>query len=108
MAGTVGFVVLSEPAQRAALSYLAGLALVVAALEFGAFTIRYTSRKVPHLTMVAALVSYGATAVALGVLAAASSPRVVYGPAIATGLCVGLAVWVGTEIRSAGARSAPH
>ena len=100
-AGVVGIVaatLLSTAGIRAGVSFLAGLAMVVAAFEFGAFNIRFTGRYLPHLTLVVALVSYATTAIAFGLVLAASSPRVVSGVGIAGGLFSGLVIWIGTEI----------
>lgn len=83
---------------RAALSFVGGLALVVAAFEFGAFNIRFAGRYLPNLTLVVALLSYATTAIAFGLVLAASSPRVVYPWGISAGLFSGLVLWVGTEL----------
>jgi hypothetical protein len=104
--GTV-FAVASAAGLRAGLSYLGGLVLVVGAFEFGAFNIRFTGRYLPSLTLVVALFSYATTAIALALVLAASSPRVVDGPGIAVGLFVGLAIWIATEIVGSRVRS-PH
>jgi hypothetical protein len=55
--------------------------------------------------MVTALVSYTLTAIALAVLLAVSSPRVVDPPGIATGLLTGVFLWVGTEVLRTRVRS---
>jgi hypothetical protein len=96
--GALAFVVLSDAGARAALSYLGGLALVIASFEFGAFNIRFAGRVMPGMTLLVAMLSYATTAVALGLVLAASSPRVVHGVALSVGLFVGLALWLGTEI----------
>jgi hypothetical protein len=104
-AGGVGFAVESAPGARAGLSFVGGLALVAGAFEFGAFNIRLTGRFLPHLTLVVAMLSYATTAIALALVLAASSPRVVDGPAIASGLLVGLIIWIATEIARTRLRS---
>lgn len=93
--GALAFAVLSGPGPRSALSYLAGLILVVAAFEFGVFNIRLADKYVPHLTMAVALISYATTAVAFGLVLAASRPAVIDGVGMATGLVTGLIVWLG-------------
>ncbi|MDQ1730721.1 MAG: hypothetical protein QOK10_880 [Pseudonocardiales bacterium] len=105
LGGTVGFSVGSDAGLRAGLSFLGGLALVVAAFEFGSFNIRFAGRYLPNLTLVVAMLSYATTAIALGLVLAASSPRVVHGWGIASGLMVGLLIWIGTEIAQARVRS---
>jgi hypothetical protein len=104
--GVIGFAVGSATAARAAASYLGGLAMVVGAFEFGSYNIRFTGRYLPKLTLVVALLSYATTAIAFGLVLAASSPRVVVGTAVATGLFIGLTIWVGTEIARARVGSA--
>jgi hypothetical protein len=104
-AGGVGFAVASAAGARAGLSFVGGLALVVGAFEFGAFNIRFTGRYLPHLTLLVAMLSYATTAVALALVLAASSPRVVDGPAIASGLFAGLVIWIATEIARTRVRS---
>jgi hypothetical protein len=96
--GGVLFSVLAGVGVRAGLSFVGGLAMVVGAFEFGAFNIRFTGRYLPNLTLTVALLSYVTTAIALGLILAASSPRVVYGPAIAAGLFSGLTIWIATEL----------
>ena len=44
------------------------------------------------------MLSYLTTAVALALVLAAASPRVVDGPAVAVGLFAGLAIWLGVEL----------
>ncbi|MCW2492124.1 MAG: hypothetical protein QOH56_324 [Pseudonocardiales bacterium] len=104
-AGGTGFAMASAPGARAGLSFVGGLALVVGAFEFGAFNIRFTGRYLPHLTLLVAMLSYATTAIALALVLAASSPRVVDGPAIASGLLVGLIIWIATEIARTRVRS---
>ena len=96
--GTVAFATLTAVGLRAGLSFGGGLALVVAAFEFGAFNIRFAGRYMPNLTLVVALLSYATTAIAFALVLAASSPRVVYPWGIATGLFAGLVLWIGTEL----------
>lgn len=96
--GLLAFSVLSEAGARAGLSFVGGLALAVASFEFGAFNIRFVGRYLPAMTLLVAMLSYLTTAIALGLVLAASSPRVVDGPAIAVGLFTGLAIWLGTEL----------
>jgi hypothetical protein len=90
---------------RAGWSFLGGLAMVVLAFEFGSYNIRFATRYLPNLTLVVALFSYTMTVVALAVVLTASSPRVVVGTAVATGLFVGIALWIGTEIAHTRVRS---
>ncbi|HEX8304233.1 MAG TPA: hypothetical protein VF612_05105 [Jatrophihabitans sp.] len=99
--GLLGFGVASPAGLRAGLSFLGGLALVTGSFEFGAFNIRFVSRHAPGLTLPVALLSYLTTAVALALVLAASSPQVVDGPAIATGLFSGLVIWLGGELAAA-------
>lgn len=96
--GLLGFGVLSAVGLRAGLSFVGGLALTVASFEFGAFNIRFVGRHLPAMTLVVAMLSYLTTAIALGLVLAASSPRVVDGPAIAAGLFTGLVIWLGSEL----------
>lgn len=107
-AGVVGgaaFTTLSGVGARAGFSFVGGLVLVIAAFEFGAFNIRFAGRYVPNLTLVVALLSYATTAIAFGLVLAASSPRVVDGWGIAAGLFTGLVIWIGTELAHARVRS---
>jgi hypothetical protein len=96
--GTTAFSLLSAAGLRAGLSYLGGLVLVVGAFEFGAFNIRLAGRYLPSMTLLVAMLSYTTTAVALGLVLAASSPRVVHGMAVSIGLFLGVAIWIGTEL----------
>jgi len=96
--GTVGYAWLASDGLRVGLSFLGGVALVVACFEFGGYNIRFTSRYFPQLALAVAVMTYGFTVVALGLVLALSSPRVVDGPAVAVGLFVGLTIWLGTEI----------
>jgi hypothetical protein len=50
------------------------------------------------MTLLVAMLSYLTTAVALALVLAASSPRVVDGLAVAVGLFVGLVIWLGGEL----------
>ncbi len=93
--GTLAFFLVSTHGERAGFSYLGGYALVVGAFEFGQFNIRLTDRHAPELTLAVAMFSYLTTAIALALVLAASSPRVVDGPGIASGLGVGLVLWLG-------------
>jgi hypothetical protein len=100
-AGLIGGLVctlLAAAGYRSGLSYLGGLSLVVGAFEFGAFNIRLAGRYMPSMTMVVALFSYATTTIAFGLALVASSPRVVDGSAVATGLFVGIAIWIGAEL----------
>jgi hypothetical protein len=99
--GGVGFSIGSPAGLRAGLSFLGGLALVIASFEFGAFNIRFAGRHVPGMTLLVAMLSYVTTAVVLALVLAASSPRVVDGPAIAAGLFAGLVIWLGGELAAA-------
>jgi len=101
LAGAVAFGVSSDAALRASISFLGGVLLAYAAFGFGAFNIKLADRLAPRLTMVIALFSYALTAVALGLILAAASPRVVHSTAIAVGLLVGLVLWVGFELATA-------
>lgn len=98
VAGALLAAAVSTHGLRSALSYLGGLVLVLAAFEFGAFNIRLADRHVPRLTMAIALLSYATTAVAFGLVLAASSPRVVDGTGAAAGLMVGLVIWLGERL----------
>ena len=98
LVGLLGFGIASSAGLRAGLSFVGGLALATASFEFGAFNIRFVGRHAPSLTLAVAMLSYLTTAVALGLVLAASSPRVVDGPAIATGLFSGLVIWLGGEL----------
>jgi hypothetical protein len=103
--GGLLFTTTSGTGARAGWSFVGGLVLVVGAFEFGTFNIRFAGRYLPKLTLVIALLSYATTAIALGLVAAAASPRVVHGPAIACGLLAGLVIWIGTEVLASRARS---
>lgn len=96
--GSIICCIVSSRPGHAAGSYLGGLVLVVAAFEFGAFNIRLTGRLAPSMTMAVALASYLTTAVALALVLAASSPRVVSGLDVSLGLFVGLTIWLLTLI----------
>jgi hypothetical protein len=104
--GWLAFTLSSDIGVRSGWSYLAGLALVVGSVEFGAYNVRFTARYLPQLTLIAALLSYTMTVVALGLVFALSSPRVVDGMAIGIGIFVGVGVWIGTEIERTRVRSA--
>jgi hypothetical protein len=88
----------SSAGLRAGLSFTGGVALVAAAFEFGAFNIRLAGRYLPSMTLVIAMLSYLTTALVLALVLIASSPRVVDGLAVAIGLFVGLAIWLGGEL----------
>jgi hypothetical protein len=96
--GSLAFSAGSPAGVRAGLCFAGGLALAVACLEFGAFNIRFVGRHAPGMTLMVAMLSYLTTAIALALVLAASSPRVVDGPAIAVGLFTGLAIWLGGEL----------
>jgi hypothetical protein len=103
--GSIAFGLLSSAGLRVGLSYLGGLVLVVGMFEFGAYNIGFATRFLPNLTLVVALLTYAMTVIALGVILAVSSPRVVDGTAVAVGLFVGLTIWIGTEIARTRVRS---
>jgi hypothetical protein len=96
--GLPAFSVASAAGLRAGLSFVGGLALVAAAFEFGTFNIRLVSRYAPSLALPVAMLSYLTTVVALALVLAATSPAVVDGLAVAVGLFVGLAIWLGGEL----------
>ena len=96
--GFTAFAIGSEHALRAGSSFLGGLALSIAAFEFGAFNIRAVDRAAPQFTLAAALFSYLLTAVLFALILAASSPRVIDGPGVAVGLATGLTVWLGALV----------
>ncbi|MEO7263002.1 MAG: hypothetical protein ABI047_17375 [Jatrophihabitantaceae bacterium] len=96
--GLAGFSVGSAAGLRAGLSFVAGLALVAASFEFGAFNIRLAGRYAPGLTLLVAMLSYLSTALVLALALVASSPRVVDGLAVAVGLFAGLVIWLGGEL----------
>lgn len=96
--GLAGFALISAAGLRAGWSFVGGLALVAAAFEFGTFNIRLVSRYAPSLALPVALLSYLTTVVALALVLAAASPAVVDGLAVAVGLFVGLAIWLGGEL----------
>ncbi|HEX8094560.1 hypothetical protein [Jatrophihabitans sp.] len=99
--GLLGFSLTSGAGLRAGLSFVGGLALAAGSFEFGAFNIRFTGRHAPQLTLLVAMLSYLTTAIALALVLAGASPRVVDGPAIAVGLFTGLVIWVGAELAAA-------
>jgi hypothetical protein len=103
--GWVAFAALADQGTRAGWSYVGGLVLVVGAFEFGAYNVRFAARYMPNLTLVVALLSYTLTIIALALVLAVSSPRVVAGLAVAIGIFVGVGVWIGTEIARARVRS---
>jgi hypothetical protein len=103
--GAVACALLADDPGRAVASYLAGMAVAALLFEISAFNIRYATRYLPRLTMAAALFSYAISAIALAVLLAASSPRVVNGGAIAAGLVCAVVIWVGTELMMVRVRS---
>jgi hypothetical protein len=96
--GLLGFSLASANGTRAGLSFVGGLALVIACFEFGAFNIRFVGRHLPGMTLLVAMLSYLTTAVALALVLAASSPRVIDGQAIAAGLFTGLTIWLSGEL----------
>ena len=106
--GTVLWATLSDSGQRAGWSWLGGFVLAVGAFEFGLFNIRLVDRYVPSMTMAVAMFSYLITAIALGLILAASSPRVVDGTAISTGLFAGLSIWLAGLIDRAWFRQETH
>ena len=104
--GWVAFTAASDVAARAGWSYVAGLALVILAFEFGAYNVRFATRYLPHLALPIAMMSYTVTIVALGVFYAVSSPRVIDALAAGIGIFVGVGIWIGTEIARTRVRSA--
>jgi hypothetical protein len=74
------------------------MALAQAAFSFGTFNIRLADRFAPQLSMAVALFSYATTAVAMGLVLAISSPRVVHPAGMAVGLMTGVVLWVGFEL----------
>ena len=99
--GLLGFGIASAAGLRAGLSFVGGVALAAGSFEFGAFNIRFAGRHAPQLTLLVAMLSYLTTAIALALVLAAASPRVVDGPAVAAGLFAGLVIWVGVELVAA-------
>jgi hypothetical protein len=91
--GAVLWATLSTHPQNAMWSYLGGMALAVGAFELGVFNIRMADRYMPSLTLAVAVFSYATTAIALALVLAASSPHVVDGPGISTGLFAGVFIW---------------
>jgi hypothetical protein len=65
----------------------------IGAFELGVFNIRMADRYMPSLTLAVAVFSYATTAIALALVLAASSPHVVDGPGISTGLFAGVFIW---------------
>lgn len=96
--GSLGFGLLADAGPRAAASFVGGLLLACGAFGFGAFNIRLVDRFAPQLTMVVAVFSYALTAVALALVLASASPRVVHAEAIAVGLIAGVVWWLGFEL----------
>ena len=96
--GALAYALAADHPRRAAGSYLLGLVLVLGSFELGQLNIRLADRFVPDLTMAAALFSYVMTAASLAAVLALSSPRIIDPEAIATGLGVGLVVWLGYMI----------
>lgn len=96
--GFAAFAIGSQHGLRAGSSFLGGLALSIAAFEFGAANIRAVDRVAPHFTLAAALFSYLLTAVLFALILAASSPRAIDGPGVAVGLATGLIVWLGALV----------
>lgn len=96
--GFAAFAIGSQHSVRAGASFLGGLALAIAAFEFGAFNIRAVDRVAPQFTLAAALFSYLLTAVLFALILAASSPQVIDGPGVAVGLATGLTVWLGALV----------
>jgi hypothetical protein len=90
---------------RAGWSFVLGLAVTVAAFEFGAYNVRFTARWYPGLTLAAAVGSYALTVIALGLVYALSSPRTVDGLAVGIGIFGAVALWIGTEIERTRVRS---
>ena len=77
--GGAAFTLAAADPARSGLSYVGGLVLVALAFEFGKFNIRLVANLFPNLTLAMALFSYLITVVALGLVLAASDPRVVDG-----------------------------
>lgn len=90
-----------HPPARAAGSYLAGILLGLLAFGFGTFNIRLTDRFAPQLTLVVALFSYALTAIALALVLAGSSPRVVHAGGMAAGLLSAVVLWTGKGLLEA-------
>jgi hypothetical protein len=89
---------------RLAGSYVGGLVLASGALEFGRLNIRLAAKYAPGMTMAVALFSYLLTAVALALVLAGSSPRVVSGTGVAIGLFAGMTIWLGALLHSSWVR----
>lgn len=96
---------LMHAGHRAGWSYVLGLIVTVGAFEFGAYNVRFTARWYPGLTMAAAVGSYALTVIALGLVYALSSPRVVDGLAVGIGIFCAVLLWLGTEIERTRVRS---
>lgn len=90
---------------RAGWSFVLGLLVTVGAFEFGAYNVRFTARWYPGLTLAAAVGSYAMTVIALGLVYALSSPRVVDGLAVGIGIFAAVVLWIGTEIERTRVRS---
>ncbi len=99
----VGWVICTAAMQaghRAGWSFVLGLAVTI-----GAYNVRFTARWYPGLTLAAAVGSYAMTVIALGLVYALSSPRVVDGLAVGIGIFCAVGLWIGTEIERTRVRS---
>lgn len=90
---------------RAGWSFVLGFLVTIGAFEFGAYNVRFTARWYPGLTLAAAVGSYALTVIALGLVYALSSPRVIAGLAVGIGIFCAVALWIGTEIERTRVRS---
>lgn len=96
---------LSASGARAGWSFVLGLAITVAAFEFGSYNVRFTARWFPGLTLAAAIGSYALTVIAIGLVYALSSPSVIDGMTVGIGIFCAVGLWIGTEIERARVRS---
>ena len=106
--GAVAIGLISHSGNKAVGSYLGGMVLAVGAFEFGLFNIRLADRWAPQLTLAVAMFSYLMTALALALVLALSSPRIVDGPGISIGLGTGLCIWLAGLISATWVREEPR
>jgi len=99
--GACGFALGAHRPVQAAVSFAAGMVLAFAAFAFGTFNIRMADRFVPQMTLAVALFSYILTALVLALVLAATSPRSVHAAAIASGLMIGVALWIALTMMQA-------
>lgn len=97
--GAVGFGLARDG--RAAVSFLAGMAIATATVSLGAVLVEIAGRIAPAMAMVAAMSNYLLTVLFFVILLSAVSPDVVAIPAFATGLAASVVPYLAWQFAKA-------